>query len=122
MGGSLNQYFNYLKLKHEHSNRFDTYSCSQGQCCRTFSSKYTFIGHSRVYHSDDFVDRQHNSSGNVQTSLSKAAVLNVVKWKPIVTLLIMTSVNFPWILKILPREKQIWQNLALVSLLRQKAA
>jgi len=38
------------------SERYSRYSCSQGQCCRTFTDKYTFGRHIEKCHKDDIVD------------------------------------------------------------------
>jgi hypothetical protein len=55
---TLNGYLAHLKSEHARSSHYGTYNCSQGQCCRTFTNKYTFVKHLRKCHSDDFTSSQ----------------------------------------------------------------
>ena len=57
---TLPDYFMHLKLQHGRSGQYDTYCCSQGQCCRTFSNKYTFTQHLRKHHQDEFSHQRHS--------------------------------------------------------------
>lgn len=59
---TLSEYFMHLKLQHGRYSQYDTYCCSQGQCCRTFSNKYTFTQHLRKHHQDEFSDQRQNVS------------------------------------------------------------
>lgn len=46
-------FFRHLKMQHGINDRNARYSCCQGQCCRTFSSKYVFSRHLATFHSND---------------------------------------------------------------------
>lgn len=60
--GTLTEYLVHLKSQHARFSHYDTYSCRQGQCCRTFTNKYTFMKHLRKSHSEDFTNCQQTNA------------------------------------------------------------
>ena len=54
----LSAYLDHLKSQHGLIHHYDMCCCSQGQCCRTFSRKYTFTDHLQKHHQEDFVQQK----------------------------------------------------------------
>jgi len=59
---SIKILFEHFKAVHHMYANYTRYSCKQGQCCRTFSNKYTFIGHIRREHKNDIYDTTSSES------------------------------------------------------------
>lgn len=59
---SVKQLLHHLKTKHALYEEFAKYSCSQGNCCRTFSNRYTFISHIRRQHAESITDHTANET------------------------------------------------------------
>lgn len=53
---SVKQLIEHFKRAHGIFEAYARYSCKQGQCCRSFSNKYTFMGHLRRDHKADISD------------------------------------------------------------------
>ena len=53
---SVKQLLEHFKTVHGISEPYGRFCCKQGQCSRTFSNKYTFIGHLRREHHNDISD------------------------------------------------------------------
>lgn len=56
--GSTKKLFEHLKTKHGIHERYDKYVCCQGQCCHTFTNKYTFAKHLESCHITDIADAE----------------------------------------------------------------
>jgi hypothetical protein len=54
-------FFRHLKIQHGINDRNARYSCCQGQCCRTFSSKYVFSRHLATFHSNEISEHVENA-------------------------------------------------------------
>jgi len=53
---NLKELYTHFRSRHGISDRYSRYSCSQGQCCRTFTDKYTFGRHIERCHKEDITD------------------------------------------------------------------
>ena len=54
IAGNIKNLFMHLKTNHGVHDRHEKYSCRQGQCCRSFSEKYSFSKHLLTSHPLDF--------------------------------------------------------------------
>ena len=65
VGKTLSALFSHLKNKHSVHEHYSRYSCAQGQCCQTFSNKYTLAAHIRNCHTEDLLLDTAHSGGEV---------------------------------------------------------
>ena len=61
---NLKELYSHFRSRHGISDRYSRYSCCQGQCCRTFTDKYTFGRHIERCHKEDieYVDKSATSA------------------------------------------------------------
>jgi len=64
VGCNLKKLYSHFCNKHGMSDRCSRYSCSQQQCCRTFTDKYTFGRHIDRCHEEDikYVEKTSTSA------------------------------------------------------------